>query len=356
MTHHVPAELQNYVRQSIIPQYANFDKAHQIDHVEKVIEESLKLATHYEVDYSMVYVIAAYHDLGLYEGREFHHITSGKVLLADETLRRWFTDEQLLQMKEAIEDHRASSKQAPRTIYGMIVAEADRIIDPEVTLRRTVQYGLSHYPEMDKEEQYARFRKHLTEKYAEGGYLKLWIPQSDNAGRLAELRNLITNEDELRQVQQLCKRELLLGLAQARSIFPLIIDHTAQISLQLQLAGLQPLLQHHRPDKALDQLEHRWQIIRDQDLCFQRQLCLEGTVCPRRRQGIPKDLQLHGTRSFPVRSWCHFIPGTGRIERSYFPETQKAAAQRFHCAAALSQSGFGENQVLIQQPWQPRSA
>ena len=51
------------------------------------------------------------------------------------------TDEQLLQMKEAIEDHRASNKQAPRTIYGMIVAEADRIIDPEVTLRRTVQYG-----------------------------------------------------------------------------------------------------------------------------------------------------------------------------------------------------------------------
>ena len=200
MTHHVPAELQSYVCQSIIPQYANFDKAHQIDHVEKVIEESLKLATHYEVDYSMVYVIAAYHDLGLYEGREFHHITSGKVLLADETLRRWFTDEQLLQMKEAIEDHRASNKQAPRTIYGMIVAEADRIIDPEVTLRRTVQYGLSHYPEMDKEEQYARFRKHLTEKYAEGGYLTLWIPQSDNAGRLVELRQLIADEKKLCRV------------------------------------------------------------------------------------------------------------------------------------------------------------
>ena len=53
MTHHVPAELQNYVRQSIIPQYANFDKAHQIDHVEKVIEESLKLATHYEVIFDL---------------------------------------------------------------------------------------------------------------------------------------------------------------------------------------------------------------------------------------------------------------------------------------------------------------
>ena len=121
-------------------------------------------------------------------------------MLADETLRHWFTDEQLLQMKEAIEDHRASNKQAPRSIYGKIVAEADRIIDPEVTLRRTVQYGLSHYPEMDKEQQYARFRKHLNDKYAEGGYLKLWIPQSVNAERLAELRKLIMDEEELQRV------------------------------------------------------------------------------------------------------------------------------------------------------------
>lgn len=196
----IPMELREYIQQNIIPQYVNFDKAHQIDHVEKVIEESMKLASYYDVNVSMVYTIAAYHDLGLCEGREFHHIVSGRILLADETLRHWFTDEQLLQMKEAIEDHRASNKQAPRSIYGKIVAEADRIIDPEVTLRRTVQYGLSHYPEMDKEQQYARFRKHLNDKYAEGGYLKLWIPQSDNAERLAELRKLIMDEEELQRV------------------------------------------------------------------------------------------------------------------------------------------------------------
>ena len=200
MTHNIPTELQRYVQERIIPQYTGFDKAHQIDHAEKVIEESLKLALHYEVDSAMVYTIAAYHDLGLCEGREFHHIVSGKILLADETLRQWFTDEQMLQMKEAIEDHRASNQDAPRSIYGKIVAEADRIIDPEITLRRTVQYGLSHYPEMDKEQQYERFRKHLADKYVEGGYLKLWIPQSDNAGRLAELRHLIANEEKLREV------------------------------------------------------------------------------------------------------------------------------------------------------------
>lgn len=200
MINNLPLKLREYIQDRIIPQYVNFDKAHQINHAEKVIDESLKLASYYDVDVSMVYVIAAYHDLGLCEGREFHHIVSGRILLEDETLRYWFTDEQLLQMKEAIEDHRASNKQAPRSIYGKIVAEADRIIDPEVTLRRTVQYGLSHYPEMDKEQQYKRFREHLTNKYEEGGYLKLWIPQSDNAGRLAELRKLIANEDELQQV------------------------------------------------------------------------------------------------------------------------------------------------------------
>ena len=207
----ISIKLCEHIRERIIPQYVNFDKAHRIDHVEKVIEESMKLALHYEVNSAMVYTIAAYHDLGVCEGREFHHIVSGKILFADETLWQWFTDDQMLQMKEAIEDHRASNKQAPRSIYGKIVAEADRIIDPEITLRRTVQYGLSHYPEMDKEHQYERFRKHLADKYAEGGYLKLWIPQSDNAGRLAELRQLITNEERIRRVfDQLYEEESIL--------------------------------------------------------------------------------------------------------------------------------------------------
>ena len=207
----ISIKLCEHIRERIIPQYVNFDKAHRIDHVEKVIEESMKLALHYEVNSAMVYTIAAYHDLGLCEGREFHHIVSGKILFADETLWQWFTDDQMLQMKEAIEDHRASNKQAPRSIYGKIVAEAARSIDPEITLRRTVQYGLSHYPEMDKEHQYERFRKHLADKYAEGGYLKLWIPQSDNAGRLAELRQLITNEERIRRVfDQLYEEESIL--------------------------------------------------------------------------------------------------------------------------------------------------
>ncbi|NDV82278.1 HD domain-containing protein [Bacteroides sp. 51] len=196
----IPETLSAYIEGNIIPQYAAFDKAHQVDHAQKVIEESLKLAAYYDVNYMMVYTIAAYHDLGLCEGREFHHLVSGRILLADKELPHWFSVEEMQIMKEAIEDHRASNAQPPRSIYGKIVAEADRIIDPQITLRRTVQYGLSNYPEMDKEQQYDRFLSHLTKKYAEGGYLRLWIPESDNAKRLTELRQLIADKEILRMV------------------------------------------------------------------------------------------------------------------------------------------------------------
>lgn len=191
--------LQQYIEEQIVPRYLLFDKAHNIDHVRQVMNDSLQLATHYpQVNLNMVLVIAAYHDLGLCEGRELHHIVSARICRADTTLLRWFDPSQIETMCDAIEDHRASSDHAPRTLYGMLVAEADRVISPSTTLLRTVQYGLAHHPQLDREGQYARFKAHLERKYAQGGYLKLWIPHSPNAARLEELRALIADEERLR--------------------------------------------------------------------------------------------------------------------------------------------------------------
>ena len=191
--------MKHYIETEIIPRYETFDKAHRTDHVRQVIAESLKLASYYEVDECMVYTIAACHDIGLCEGREYHHLVSGRLMRADERLREWFTEEEIEIMAQAVEDHRASLDHAPRSIYGRIVAEADRLIEPMTVLLRTVQYGLSHYPELDKEQHYQRYCEHLQEKYAEGGYLRLWIPESDNAARLAELRALIADEARKRE-------------------------------------------------------------------------------------------------------------------------------------------------------------
>lgn len=193
-------ELQTYIRQEIIPRYRHFDPAHQEDHVRTVIDQSLALATHYDVDEDMVYTIAAYHDTGLAEGRERHHIVSARIIREDATLRRYFTPEQIDIMADAAEDHRASSSHAPRTIYGRIVAEADRIIDGPTIVRRTIQYGLNHYPELDKEGHWRRFLDHMAEKYAEGGYLKLWIPESPNAGRLHAFQQLLKDRSATRKL------------------------------------------------------------------------------------------------------------------------------------------------------------
>lgn len=199
-----------YIQENVIPRYESFDKAHNLEHVVAVIERSMMLAQHYEVDVDMVYTIAAYHDLGLCQGRELHHIVSGQILLADVVLQQWFTPQQLSIMRDAVEDHRASNKHVPRTIYGRIVAEADRLIEPELTLRRTVQYGIKHLDTTNRELHYERFCHHLQEKYAEGGYLKLWLPESDNAARLAQLRAIIDDKELLRtKFDEIYNQELL---------------------------------------------------------------------------------------------------------------------------------------------------
>ena len=189
-----------YIQQSILPQYEAFDGGHKRDHAEIVILESLKLARAYSADETMVYVIAAYHDLGLKFDREHHHIHSGEILMADENLRKWFTHDQLLTMRDAVEDHRASGKNPPRTIYGAIVAEADRQIDPLTVIHRTMAYSLKLLPNADFDTLYQRSLDHLHEKYAEGGYLKLWLNSERNVQGLAALRAMIHNEPELRNL------------------------------------------------------------------------------------------------------------------------------------------------------------
>ena len=194
----VRGEIVDWVESSVIPAYASFDKGHREDHVRYVVGQAMEFARLYDVDPEMVYVSAACHDLGLAEDRATHHLVSGRIIRESTALRRWFSESQVETMAQAAEDHRASSAREPRSIYGRIVAEADRQIVPETVIRRTVQFGMDHYPELDREGHWARTLEHLLEKYAEGGYLKLWIPESPNAARLAELRSLIRDKARLR--------------------------------------------------------------------------------------------------------------------------------------------------------------
>ncbi|MBQ8573775.1 MAG: HD domain-containing protein [Bacteroidales bacterium] len=204
-------DIQKFVFDEIVPKYAGFDPAHKEDHALTVIEQAMLLmdrmsawraaqneetASNWQEvpEREMLFIAAACHDLGLVNGRERHHLDSGIIIRNDPRLRQWFTEEDIETIAQAAEDHRASGKSAPRSIYGKIVAEADRVIDGETIIRRTVQFGFTHYPSLDREAHIKRAVEHLREKYGRGGYLKLWIPWSDNATRLNALQEMIADD------------------------------------------------------------------------------------------------------------------------------------------------------------------
>lgn len=199
MQNQVDLTLMEFVEKQILPRYTAFGESHGLYHVTRVIKNSLELARMLGADINMAYIIAAYHDLGMEGPRAIHHITSGKILTADARLKKWFSPEQIKIMREAVEDHRASASHAPRSIYGKIVAEADRDIDVHEIFLRAIEYGEENYPGKGKEEQWQRFADHMDEKYSRNGYIKLWIPNSPNEKALKELRNIIEDKTELRK-------------------------------------------------------------------------------------------------------------------------------------------------------------
>ena len=194
-------EIRDFIDREIVPRYDAFDAGHDRNHVHTVMSQAMSLAKYYpEVDHCILLIAAAYHDLGLINGREHHHTDSARIVRDDERLRQWFSDDEINTIADDAEDHRASSNHEPRTIYGRIVAEADRIIDSETIVRRALQYGLKHNPELNREGQFERLMDHMREKYDYGGYLQLWIPQGDNARRLEEFRQLLANPEAFRSL------------------------------------------------------------------------------------------------------------------------------------------------------------
>lgn len=188
-------ELIEYIETQVFPQYSKNEEGHGLNHIKTVIERSLKFAKDYDVDINMVYTIAAYHDLGHHIDRKKHEIISAELFIKDENMKKFFTDEQRETIKEAIEDHRASSDHRPRSIYGMIVSTADRtIIDIDTTIKRTYSYGKRNYEGITEEEQIERVYSHLKEKYGENGYAKIYIKDEEFEKALQKLRQALSDK------------------------------------------------------------------------------------------------------------------------------------------------------------------
>lgn len=195
----IDKELIEYCQTVIIPKYKTLDLAHQPNHVNDVIEKSIQIATEYEVDLNMVYTIACFHDLGNLVNRQEHHVIGGEMLASDEYIKRRFKKEEILMMSQAVEDHRASSKTPPRSIYGRIIAEADRLIDVDQIIIRSLQFSYKESHMLNFEEIYQGVREHMETKYGRSGYLKLWLNTRSNMDRLEELRRVLEDEKSFKE-------------------------------------------------------------------------------------------------------------------------------------------------------------
>lgn len=195
-------ELRKYIENTIFPSYKKNDLGHNLEHIKYVIDRSLKFASNQDnINYDMVYVIAAYHDIGHYIDAKNHEKVSANMLLLDKNLRKFFTLKEIKIMSEAVYDHRASLKEKPRSIYGKIVSSADRNTSVEALLKRTYAYRIEHNPNDTLDEIIKEAREHIINKFGKKGYAteKMYFEDLDYKKFLEEIKVLVEDEIEFKR-------------------------------------------------------------------------------------------------------------------------------------------------------------
>jgi uncharacterized protein len=195
-------DLKEYIATHIFPRYDYNDMGHGIDHIFYVIDRSLKFAKEIpDINYNMVFTIAAYHDVGHSIDAKNHEKISGDILFSDKNLRRFFSPKDINTMKEAIYDHRASNKEEPRNIYGKIVSSADRNTSVDSAILRTYYYILEHAKDRQLDDTIESSRIHLIRKFGSEGYAqkKSYFDDPEYQKFLKELAALTEDKDKFRE-------------------------------------------------------------------------------------------------------------------------------------------------------------
>ena len=195
-------QLKKYIEENVFPEYQKNDEGHNIDHINYVINRSLKFAsTIPDIDYDMVYTIAAYHDIAHSIDAKNHERLSAEILKNDLNLKEFFDDDKINTMSEAVYDHRASMEGEPRSIYGKIVSSADRNTIVNNPFKRTYAYRLKHCPNDSLEEIIEDSRQHILDKYGNNGYAteKMYFEDEDFKKFKEEITNLASNKELFRK-------------------------------------------------------------------------------------------------------------------------------------------------------------
>lgn len=173
-TKDINSELLEYIGKNIFIKYEKF-YSHGMIHVHNVIKNVLMLADYYGLDKNMCYAMASYHDIGLIKDRDNHEKESGKMFMEDSKMKDFFTLEQLVIIKEAIEDHRGSRKEEPRSIYGKVLSDSDRDFDLYLLAKRQLATSIKNYPNINTAEgHFENCYQYMSKRINEAGHFNLW--------------------------------------------------------------------------------------------------------------------------------------------------------------------------------------
>ena len=192
-------ELRQYIRNEIKEKYKSFDKGHNISHFNFVTKNCVNYAKKliekgYEIDLDIAYIVGAFHDIGISLGREGHALSSGKIVRQDEMLKKYYSSEEIEMIAQAVEDHSSHLGYEPRSIYGKIVADADRNNTCYLVFSRPVKYGLKNEAGLTRQQHIDRVYDFVVAKFGRQGYVKYWLDIEDTKKEQNAVWELLDNE------------------------------------------------------------------------------------------------------------------------------------------------------------------
>lgn len=201
-TKDVKKELKEYIEKNIFPKYEPNDKAHGIIHILEVIRRSFALndTLKLDLDKNMVYTIAACHDVGKYINSDIHEKIAAEEFIKDENMKAFFDDEKRNVIKEAIEDHRSSKEDIPRSKYGKLISSADRNTRIEIVFIRSFFVAKAKMPEYNIEEYLDYTIKRLSKRYSEENPENMFYEDEIYRIFLKDMRQLLKNEIEFKKL------------------------------------------------------------------------------------------------------------------------------------------------------------
>lgn len=193
----VDKQLIDYVRENILPEYNKNDKGHGILHILEVIRRSFELKESLKLDNlddNMIFAIASCHDNGKYIDHKTHEKIAAERFYENNDFKKFFTDEQRKTIKEAIEDHRSSFEDVPRSDYGKLISSADRNSTIDIVFIRSFFVGQERTPNFTMEEFLDFTLNRLRKRYSEEDSENMFFEDEIYAKFLADMRKLLKDE------------------------------------------------------------------------------------------------------------------------------------------------------------------